>query len=68
MLDNADVQVAHETLVIGLDVLRLPPIAGLSEVARTLLHIWDSLQKVDVREFSQFFCLTQNLIIASLDR
>ena len=31
-----------------MDLLRFAPIVGLEEAARTLLHIWDSLQLVDV--------------------
>ena len=50
VLGNAG-DVAHEALVISVDVLRFAPIAGLSDAARILLSIWDAVQKVDVRDF-----------------
>lgn len=41
--------VTHEILLLGSDVLHFAPVPGLEEAARTLLSIWDSLQLVEVR-------------------
>jgi hypothetical protein len=43
-----------EALVLGTDVLKFAPIVELSDAARVLLTIWDSLQLVDV-SLSFFF-------------
>lgn len=44
--------VAHELLAVGSDVLELAPIPGLSPVARSLLEIWDAMQNVDLNTLS----------------
>lgn len=41
--------VTHEALVLSTELLELAPIPGLQDIAKTLLHIWDSLEDVDVR-------------------
>ena len=40
--------VGHETLLIGVDVLEFAPIVGLQTCARVLLTIWDAVQLVEV--------------------
>ena len=62
VLGNAG-DVAHEALVMSIDVLRFAPIAGLSDAARILLSIWDAVQKVDVRDFPCFCPLTSLTIL-----
>jgi len=46
--------VAHELLIVGSDFLELAPIPGLSPAARSLLEIWDAVQKVDVSLFLEY--------------
>ena len=41
----------HEALLMGVDLLELAPVPGLLAAARTLLNIWDILQRVDVSLF-----------------
>lgn len=36
---------------MGVDLLELAPVPGLLAAARTLLNIWDILQRVDVSVF-----------------
>lgn len=40
--------ITHEGLLISADLLELAPVPGLQVAARTLLGIWDALQRVDV--------------------
>ncbi|EIW58351.1 uncharacterized protein TRAVEDRAFT_20381 [Trametes versicolor FP-101664 SS1] len=40
------IDIAHELLVLGSDLLGFAPIPGLGGAARTLLHIWDAALKV----------------------
>ena len=61
MLGNAG-DAAHEALVIDIDVLRFAPVAGLSDAARLLLDIWDSVQKVDVSDFLCMYPLKSIII------
>ncbi|KAG2006316.1 TKL/TKL-ccin protein kinase [Coprinopsis cinerea AmutBmut pab1-1] len=42
------VDVGHELLSIGVDLLELAPVPGLAPAARTLLNIWDAVDGVDV--------------------
>lgn len=39
--------VTHEALATGADLLQLAPVPGLAEAARVLLNLWDALQMVD---------------------
>ncbi|KAK7455814.1 hypothetical protein VKT23_010848 [Stygiomarasmius scandens] len=39
--------VAHEALLVSVDLLELAPVPGLRSAASTLLTIWDALQMVD---------------------
>lgn len=41
--------VTHEVVLQGADVLHFAPIVGLEDAARLLLGIWDALQLVEVR-------------------
>lgn len=41
--------VTHEALILSTELLEFAPVPGLQNIAKTLLHIWDSLQDVDVR-------------------
>lgn len=43
--------IAHEALLLSVDVLEFAPVLGLQQAARTLLGIWDALQMVDVSAF-----------------
>lgn len=54
---------AHDTLEISADAFQLAPIAGLAEVARVLLTIWNSLQLVEVG-FPPFSYSFVSLIVA----
>jgi hypothetical protein len=47
ILDTA-LDVTHETLEIGSEVLQFAPVAGLGEAARVLLNIWNAVQLVEV--------------------
>ena len=40
--------VLHEGLEVGAEVLEFAPIPGLAQAARVLLGIWDAVQMVDV--------------------
>jgi abelson tyrosine-protein kinase 1 len=40
--------IAHELLAASVDVLQFAPVAGLSQAAKVLLNIWDSVALVDV--------------------
>ncbi|KAF9039833.1 hypothetical protein BJ165DRAFT_1530849 [Panaeolus papilionaceus] len=44
--------VAHQALYVGVDLLDLAPIPGLSTAAKTLLAIWDAADKVDLNGIS----------------
>lgn len=47
--------ITHEALLTSVDLLDLAPVPGLAIAARTLLNVWDCLQKVDVRSFFKFY-------------
>jgi hypothetical protein len=42
------VDVTHEALFIGVDLLDFAPVPGLRPAAQLLLNIWDASQMVDV--------------------
>ena len=42
------VDITHEALFIGVELLDLAPVPGLKPVAQLLLNIWDASQIVDV--------------------
>ncbi|CAL1697553.1 unnamed protein product [Somion occarium] len=50
-LDTA-LDVTHEALVLSADLLKLAPVVGLEEAARTLLNIWDAVQMVDMNRLA----------------
>lgn len=45
---DVSLDVFHELLVLGSDFLEFAPIPGLSPAARSLVEIWDAVQKVDL--------------------
>jgi hypothetical protein len=49
---GTSLNITHQALVMGVDLLDLAPVPGLRAAAVTLLNVWDALQKVDVRIFS----------------
>jgi hypothetical protein len=51
---GTSLNITHQALVMGIDLLGLAPVPGLRAVAATLLNVWDVLQKVDVHIFSTF--------------
>jgi hypothetical protein len=51
---GTSLNITHQALVTGVDLLDLAPVPGLRAAALTLLNIWDALQKVDVRICSLF--------------
>jgi hypothetical protein len=53
-INNTSLDIAHQALIVGVDLLELAPVPGLRAAALTLLNVWDALQKVDVRIFSTF--------------
>lgn len=52
--------VVHEALIMSPDLLGIAPIPGLAPVAKTLLHIWNALQKVNVMQFA--YVETMNML------
>ncbi|OCH89375.1 hypothetical protein OBBRIDRAFT_668393 [Obba rivulosa] len=44
--------VTHEALTVGVELVQFAPVLGLQEVARALLGIWDSLQAVDLNRMA----------------
>ncbi|EMD32697.1 hypothetical protein CERSUDRAFT_143220 [Gelatoporia subvermispora B] len=44
--------VTHEALLIGVELVQFAPVLGLQEAARALLGIWDSLQLVDLNRMA----------------
>jgi abelson tyrosine-protein kinase 1 len=41
--------VAHEVLLLSVELVDLAPLPGLAPAAKTLLNIWDAMQDVNVR-------------------
>ena len=52
--------VTHNALEIGADVLQFAPVPALQEAARVLLTIWQALELVEV---SQYDCLHRPLVL-----
>ena len=60
---GTSIDIAHEALILSVDLLELAPVPGLRAAALTLLNVWDFLQKVDVRIYfsSPFWYLPSKL-------
>ncbi|KAI0070864.1 hypothetical protein K474DRAFT_1607894 [Panus rudis PR-1116 ss-1] len=44
--------VAHEGLLLSVDLLEFAPVVGLEAAARTLLQVWDAVQMVDMNRLA----------------
>jgi hypothetical protein len=64
---GTSLNITHQALVMGVDLLDLAPVPGLRAAAVTLLNVWDALQKVDVRIFSFSFFFSGPFVCVSDD-
>ncbi|KIM89615.1 hypothetical protein PILCRDRAFT_812439 [Piloderma croceum F 1598] len=49
---GTSLNITHQALVMGVDLLDLAPVPGLRVAALTLLNVWDALQKVDMNRMA----------------
>ena len=51
---GTSLKVAHDALLLGVDLLQFAPVAGLSAAGKALLNIWDAVALVNVGVVPRF--------------